>query len=404
MNIKSIFATKETTSPPAAGLGATHPKKAGETYQSWGKRICATVSGNNITLSTFLHNVYNYIYKEQADNEALQKEMHRQIQGEIAHQENEIELFNKQIDGHQKKINDHDRDINNLQAQKTELKAKGFEISRPAKAKMVLGVVILAPLTFYLFLFYSSTFFSAFLAGGMGNDITNAAGAMFNPDCFELTWISSKSMFFFMLCFPVIFLGLGFGLHFFSLEKGWKKYPKMIAIVLVTFTFDCILAYQIGENIHTWMFDNGHTDIAEYTLAMAIQDVNTWAVIFCGFIAYIIWGIVFDQTMEAYGDLDKNSILLQSIDSKIQQHHTDKGKEQNAISQLHTDVKNSKNKIVELTKQLQTKVYIDNNAIKTEMNNFFSGWMACMGFIGCSLENQQEAKDVYQQTIETLFN
>lgn len=405
MNIKSLFATKAVVQPPIQPQNNINQetKHTGETYQDWGKRICATVSGSDIALSAFLHNVYTYIYKEQAEDVALQEEMQRQIQTDIARCNNDIDLFKTQIQSHEQKIEEYDKEIENLRNQRTELKAKGFEISKPAKAKMGLGIVILLPLTFYLFLFYSSTFFSAFLASGMGNAIRDAAGAMFNPDCFELTWISSKSMFFFMLCFPVIFLGLGFGLHFFSLEKGWKKYPKMIAIVLVTFTFDCILAYQIGENIHTWMFDNGHTDIAEYTLAMAIQDVNTWAVIFCGFIAYIIWGIVFDQSMEAYGALDQNKIYLHSIDEKIEKQHEEKIKEEQGINKFHTEINSLKNKIVDLTSQL-TKVYIDRNAIKLEMGNFFSGWIACMGFIACPKDRVERAKEVYQQTIETLFN
>ena len=54
----------------------------------------------------------------------------------------------------------------------------------------------------------------------------------------------------FVLSAPIIFLGLGFSLHFFSLQKGITKWFKMAAIILVTLFFDCILAYKIGEQIH----------------------------------------------------------------------------------------------------------------------------------------------------------
>ena len=51
---------------------------------------------------------------------------------------------------------------------------------------------------------------------------------------------------------------------------------------------------------------------------MAIHDINSWAVIFCGFIVYIIWGIVFDQCMDAYDKMDLNKTKLKEIAQKIQ--------------------------------------------------------------------------------------
>ncbi|MBR1687950.1 MAG: hypothetical protein IJ710_05365 [Prevotella sp.] len=390
----------ELSTVPAAPI-PQEAKKAGETYQNWGKRICATVSGNSIALAAFLHNVYNYIYKEQAGTVTFQEEMQRNIQIEIKQSQNNIDFSNQQINDHFQQIAANDDRIQELTAEKNKVAVEGRKANPAAKAKLILGSVILVPLTCYLFLFYSSTFFSAFLAGK--NAIKDAAGAMFNPHCFEIAWGSNIATFFFMMCFPVIFLGLGFSLHFFSIEKGKAKYLKMAAIVLVTFAFDCILAYKIGDRIHQYMVNQDLIPDSEYTITMAIHDPNTWAVIFCGFIAYIIWGIVFDQSMDAYGALDQRAIELQAINDRINKLEESNKDEQKEIQSLHTRINDLQNKIAALTSQLNNKIFIDTNAIKTEMGNFFSGWIAQMGFLGCSSTEQAEARDTYGKTIETLF-
>lgn len=377
-------------------------KKELETYQNWGKRICATVSGSSMALVPFLHNVYNYVYREQADNEEIQIQKQNQIKTEITQCQNDIDFSNQQINDHLQKVEDYKDLLNQLKDERTKLIATGKRSNPEAKAKMILGCVILIPLTFYLFLFYSSTFFSGFLAAK--NAIKDAAGAMFNAHCFDIVWNDSVPEFFFMICFPVIFLGLGFGLHFFSMEKSKMKYLKMTAIVLVTFLFDCILAYKIGEKIHEYMVNNDLVPEKAYSISMALSDVNTWAVIFCGFIAYIIWGIVFDQSMEAYSNLNQNDTEKKTIEDKMKTIEEDIKQEQASVQGLHAKINGLKNKIADLTSQLHNKIYIDKAAIKTEMGNFFSGWIAQMGFLGCSHGEQEEAKIAYQKTIETLLN
>lgn len=306
-----------------------------ETYQHWGKRICGSVGGNILTLIPFLQNVYQYIYKKQAEDEFLQEQRKQQIRTEITICNNNSEHNTQQINDHLEKIEENRDRISKLEEEKTALQVNGKKISGPAKAKLVIGLVILIPLTFYLFLFYSSTFFSAFLDNG---HIKSAAGAMFNANAFKEAWATSVPEFFLMISFPVIFLGLGFGLHFFSIEDGKMKYLKMAAIVLVTFAFDSILAYKIGERIYNWQVLNGTIPSGvPYSFSLAIKDVSSWAVIFCGFIAYIIWGIVFDQSMDAYGGLNQNQIELKAIEDKMEKIRNENDDENSHIQSLRAD-------------------------------------------------------------------
>ena len=69
----------------------------GETYHHWGKRICGNVNGNVMALVPFLQNVYNYIYRKQADNVSLQEQRKNQIQTEITICNNNISYKKQNI-------------------------------------------------------------------------------------------------------------------------------------------------------------------------------------------------------------------------------------------------------------------------------------------------------------------
>ena len=133
LNIKDLFKTNSAPTPEQAVI--PHPqnpnnRQEGETYRHWGLRVCAIASGSCYVLKPYLHNVYNYIHKEQNDCKQRQQDK-------------------------------KDR-ISELNVEKKELKNKAYEVNKTAKLKLILGLIILVPLTFYLFLFYSSTFYSAF--------------------------------------------------------------------------------------------------------------------------------------------------------------------------------------------------------------------------------------------------
>lgn len=173
-------------------------------------------------------------------------------------------------------------------------------------------------------------------------------------------------------------------------------------MVLITLSFDCILAYKIGEQLYTiqgWMSLEAQPP---YSLGLAIKDPNTWAVIFCGFIAYIIWGIVFDLVYTAYEDRISNKrqidVLKKRIDKEEKRQQDLNGHKttlQNTIARLEGNKK-------KLTQQLQN-VRFDPVAIKTCLADFFTGWMSVMQAMGKTQDDQQSANDVYKETIDTLF-
>lgn len=377
-------------------------RKEGETYHHWGLRVCAIADGDRLTLKPYLHNVYNYIHHEQVENEEKQAEERRKRQCQIDQARNDIGHLNQQLNDCKQNQEDKKGKISALNAEKKELRNKVFEVNKNARLKLIIGLVILLPLTFYLFLFYSSTFFSAFFKDFA--DGANVLNSMFDAQALSKALEASVTELCFVLCAPVIFMGLGFCLHFFTVQESWTKYLKVAAILCVTFVFDAILAYMIGKHLHDMEIIIGAKPLGSpYGLPEAASDINTWAVIFCGFIVYIIWGIVFDMAMSAYDQLDLNRINIKAIDEQVKMLEREIGEEKQKEQELNNQMNAHNNEIAKLTAEMGNTFIIDKAAIRTEMTNFFAGWAAQMNVLGKGKLELQEANDTFDNTINALL-
>ena len=236
-NIRSLFSKTEEKGLPTSQeiLQPQNPnnKQEGETYHHWGLRVCAIANGSVYTLVPYLQNVYNYIHREQVHNEDLQEENRRNLSCQIEQKRTDIGVLNGQLDTCKQKQQDCKERVSALNKEKNEIKNRAYEVNKEAKMKLILGLVILVPLTFYLFLFYSSTFYSAFFKNF--EDGASVLNSMFDAEALSKALETSVTELCFVLCAPIIFMGLGFSLHFFTMQKSWTKYLKMGAILCITF-------------------------------------------------------------------------------------------------------------------------------------------------------------------------
>lgn len=402
MKLTDLFKSKQQDTIVQAPQNKFENRRTGETFNQWGTRICGIVQGSLNALPPYLHSVYNAIYNEQAQNVALQQAARANTQAEIDRTNVEISNIRGNIDTSRSTIENAEKRIQELKEEQQEIRNRKETVNKEQKLKLTIGLCIIVPLTLYLFIFYSSTFYSAFFRNP--TDMTDAMNAMFDSQALANAYAAGIYQLAFVLSAPIIFLGLGFCLHFFSIQEGKAKYLKMLGILLVTVMFDCILAYKIGDQLHTIGVIIGSFPIGEeYTVSMAVHDINTWAVIFCGFIVYVIWGIVFDMCMSAYNKLDLNKTQLEGIKNQIntlqQQIQTEKANIQN----LEQQESNAKNKVQSLTAKLGHQVYIDYAAIRTEMNNFFAGWIKMMQVLSINQTQQDTATDAYNSVMSTLI-
>lgn len=226
---------------------------------------------------------------------------------------------------------------------------------------------------------------------------------MFNSRALADAWGHGFGEFLFIITAPVIFLGLRYSLHFFMVQKSITKWLKVLLLLGVTFAFDCILAYKIGEMIHTITSWSSLSAIEPFSIKMAVKDINFWAVVFCGFIVYVIWGIVFDMAMTAYENLRSNKHEIQSIQEQIantQQYIADCN---NQLSERKANIARIQAQRQSLSNSLSGNIFINEHQIKTCLSDFFAGWIGLMPALGCSQADQSEAQHIYDTTITTLF-
>lgn len=218
-----------------------------------------------------------------------------------------------------------------------------LEVDKKASAKFWVGLSFLMPLSFYIFIFYVSTSYSAFF-----RDYTPGAtlfGTMFYPQALSDAYAESLLELGFIIFIPFVFFSLGYLIHMFQHKKNITNYIKMTALFIVNFIFDFLLAFLIDEKIYNLTKPLGGP---EFSLEFAINSPGFWIIIFAGFVSYIIWGLVFDFVMIEYAERDKIFSFIKDrkeeifnkeksvvrIKSKIENLELEKGKIKARIAEL----------------------------------------------------------------------
>lgn len=378
--------------------------KKDETYHQYELRICGRVTGSHPALTPYLSKIFNEEKRQQHQDEATQAELKRQltdemlqIDGEIANKENEKSSL-------EVKIKRLDESILDTQEKLSLAKSKDGDINKMARAKFIIGSVILLLLTIYLFIFYSSTFYSAFLYQPNPENDLSLGSAMLNARAYSEALQLGFGSFIFIITAPIIFLGLGYSLHFFMIQKETTKWFKITALLFITLTFDCILAYKIGELMYNIWASRQWEIVAPFSISMAIRDINSWAVIFCGFIVYLIWGVVFDMIMSAYEELRSNRHEIERLDSQLDNAQNHRTQLKQEVIEVNGEISKLQNKKKGIQNRINNSVLVDYTKIKTALSDFFAGWVSMLSALGHSSGNQAEAKRIYDYTITQLFN
>lgn len=198
-------------------------------------------------------------------------------------------------------------------------------------------------------------------------------------------------------------MGLGYCLHVFNSQKSKSKYLKSAATLSITFVFDCILAFLIAKSIYDTEALNMLGDLPPYTISMAFTEVNFWAVIFCGFIVYLIWGIVFSMAYTAYENLHSNKAEIEALEVKLNSIKQKIAGIESAIILIKKKQTELNGKRAALQQSINNNIYIDKNAIRVALTDFFSGWASVMPALGKSDIEQRESRKVFDTTTATLL-
>lgn len=393
MDIKNLFGINSQKEMPPENL-MQESKKTEETYQQWGHRMAGRCDADVTSIDPHLQIVYSTIKKEQEGNAKLQEKLQRDISEKIAIKEVELEKEKTNLEQSQSASQKLKSKIEDITDKINQLKGQTKRKNSEAKVNLIIGTVILIPLTFYLFLFYSSTAYSAFFKE---IDYTQGIGShIFDSQALLLSWQQSWTAGLFVLLITFIFMALGYILHQFQQQSGFVKYIKVVLIIIITFVFDTLLAFAIAKNMYDAESLTILTERPSYSMSMAIVDMHFWVVIFCGFIAYIIWGLLFDLVMGSYNKLDLNKVERQGLEKqydKLVKQGEAETKKQVAISNSIHAIEGN---IAALKTKLSSVVIYDINALLLELNHFFSGWLHYMHAASKTTKDIEEAKSIFE--------
>lgn len=281
------------------------------TYHEAGFRDGSRNSGSPLALSICLNAIYAKFQNEEKELVEKQQLAKEPYINEQKTKETEIKTLAISEESKKQQITLVETNIRKVKDNIEELKFEINELARDpekyhvsaskgASTKFWIGLIILMPLSLYLFTFYISTSYSAFFKPFDANStiIMN----VLDSKAFSKAWQDGSLEGAFVTFIPFVFLGLGYLIHMFGEVKSMANYIKIGLLLLTTFVFDTILAYQIEEKIYelTKTFDT-----PAFNLHIAFEKIQFWGIIFAGFVVYLIWGVVFDFIMKEHREKDK---------------------------------------------------------------------------------------------------
>lgn len=397
--LRNIFQTKQKAVYPTQSpiSGSPNNKSADESYREWGVRWSGNAGANHTALSPALQSCYTQNVNEQKGDIAKQQENQQQLQSEKSNLEGQIKSNQDKLEAHQDKIDRKTQEIVEIKDKIDEIKC-GDKKNTMATVNFYIGMTITVLLALYLFIFYSSASYSAFFGN---NNITGAGQAIFDPHCYSDAVNTGWGQMLFICLMPMIFLGLGFLIHQFGeSESGFSKYLKIGALYFVTFIFDALLAFEISQKVYT----NTVIDPEPYTMDMAFSSPHFWIVIFSGFIAYVIWGLVFDFTLQHFDNMNAHTREIQTMENKIDGLKSEIEDVKGEITGVHAKINSLTAKIAGIDNQLQSGFVIDTTIVKQALSNFFTGWIAYMELVGKTQEDKNMASETYNQFIQMIQN
>lgn len=385
-------------------------------YHENGNRDSSRNMGHSQTLSICLDAVYSKFENEEKELKYKQEELKKPYSEELLRKESEIKGFEVAIDNaneiisHNEEKNEKTKlTIKDLRFEITDIPHNtatyGIDAKKGASSKFWIGLIVLIPLTVYLFMFYASVAYSA-----MEKEFTYDDQRWYVPDAILQGWNEGFQAFTTIVFAPFIFIGLGYLIHMFYQKKNISSYIKLFGIVLLTLLFDILLAFFVEKKL--WEL-NVTDENAKYGFNEAIQSQEFWLIIFFGFIAYLIWGFIFDFVMEEHKEKDKvkNAIIKRQEQiiihkEQIQEELAKIDVSKDLIRSIKEQITNAKGRINEL-QGIIDGIIISSRKYKQFASEYVKGWITHINEKIPIPENEKrpkinECNDVYNQHLHQV--
>lgn len=390
--IKNLFKLKSTSKKPSdVNFSLNHldedTKIRKKTYYEAGFIESERNSGAHTSLGVCLAAIHAKFQNEERINIRKQEELKQPYLKELSEKDTELKglnitLENRTLDVHKEKekIQITKDEIEKLNFKINDLsqhpETYGIDASRGASVKFWVGVLLLIPITLYLFTFYTSTSYSAFFKTFNAN--AGVIESILDAQALSKAWNDGFNEGAFVTLIPFVFLGLGYLIHMFGETKSIQNFMKVSLLVVTTFIFDAILAYQIEYKLYEI---NRILDSSDFNLAIAFTSVQFWGIIFAGFIVYLIWGLVFDFIMKEHKERDKIKMAQEKVRQDIKVYENRISEYELRLSALDTEIASLREMIEKVKgRKLELQNIIDGIIIPTKeyilyASEYMQGWL-----------------------------
>lgn len=407
----SIFSSRKDKEESQPIVNSQGPEESKLAFFEFGKQRAEAMGGSPQIILPMLHTVCRLIQQKVEKDIQEQTKRKSELQSKIDFLQSELDNLEqlktdkrKELAFEEKKIEDKKSEIAAIRQDPSRvLSEKGSP-----KASFVIGLIIILFLTIYLFVFYSSAAYSAFFKV-FTNSRMGIAAAIFDAQAIGNAFKDGFMEVMLICTIPAVFLGLGYLIHRFSndsVSKPIVRYSKISALIIVTFAFDTILAYEIVEKIYELIRDNSfNTNMPPYSLSLAFEDIRFWTIIFSGFVVYIIWGLVFNFVMKEYYKLDRVNITIGEIEKKIADYKVRCKELKTDISKTEQEINTTSAKMKEMNNTLTSTIVLKSD-IRLGINEAVNGWIAYMAFHNFSDADKKAVivtKDAFLASIANQF-
>jgi DNA repair exonuclease SbcCD ATPase subunit len=350
-------------------------------YHQFGFTSAQHSNSKAVALDGFLARVYEqFLDEERLDKDGIEKRISK-LQAEVQLEKQKRNDAKSDLASLKSEKGNIDKEIQSLELEKIELKNEGVETK--GTIPFVIGSFITLLLTLYLFVFYSSSGYSAFYG------IKNGTLGFINPTVFTDAINKGSGVIALIILFPVIFLGLGFLIHD-ALDTNRKltelnkpgKYGTIVSLLFVTLIADAFIGYKIAEGIHANLFNAGLTDEV-WRFSMIINDINFYLVLILGFVVYVIWGFLLHYVLShdyLQPESEKVNQLVENINNVISDKKIELNEILRKINKIDSDILNIDDKIIEKEDSIigyQNGVLpVNIAALRGSVGSFMGGWQA----------------------------
>lgn len=285
------------------------------TYYQSGYGASLKALGQAPTLKACLRNVYSSFEEQCRKQKEEQHKLKQPYIEDKIKQEGELRNAETALSIQQDKLQQQDQKIElvkqDIETVRSNPEKHGVTDTKQPHALFYIGLLLLLPITIYLFVFYISATYSALFKVFEDDSLSTAIfDAQALNNAFSASWLEGVLV----VTIPTVFLGLGYIIHMMQKGKGIKNLFRLFGLFLITFLFDGLLAYQIEKKIYDF---NKTPTTAAYNLKVAIGEAEFWMIIFAGFVVYIIWGLVFDFVMKEFENIDKIKAFIRNKQQEL---------------------------------------------------------------------------------------